>query len=288
MKLFTFLLCLSLSQFAFSAETDLNGEMYNGTSLEKVNFVDTIQQIPRGSVVFLGELHGFAPIQRGQLAVLNQLRASGHKVHVGMEFLDFTQQKVVDNFRSGAITEPDFLKLVNWGSINFDFYRNQILFPNAQWGEQTFGINCPRWVTGEVSKKGLAGISEAAQKLLPPHFQLGRDSYKKRFTAMMAEHVPPDAIQRYFEAQSVWDESMAWKIGELPVSLSDTIVVVVGQFHVEFGGGLPYQYQERYKNRPVVIIQEALLSEGKENPINNLKPTPEDGPRADYLLIMNQ
>jgi uncharacterized iron-regulated protein len=124
---------------------------------------------------------------------------------------------------------------------------------------------------------------------MPPQFQLGRESYKKRFIDMMANHVTsPEAMQRYFEAQSVWDETMAWKLTELPVSSEETIVVVVGQFHIEHGGGLPFQYQERFKNRPVVIIEELLYYDDEEIPFKDLKPSLEYGPMGDYLLIVKE
>jgi uncharacterized iron-regulated protein len=285
MKLFAFLVCSVFSILAFALE----GELYRGSNLEKVVLEDVIKTIPKGAVIFLGEQHGNGLIQKGQLSVLNELRANGHKINVGMEFLDYTQQSVVDSYRAGTLSESDFLKQIGWGSLSFDFYRDQIMFPNAKLGEKTLALNSPRWFTGEVSKKGLAGVSEEALKLLPPQFQLGRESYKKRFTDMMAGHVSsPEAMQRYFEAQSVWDDTMAWQIAEVPVALDETIVVVVGQFHVEYGGGLPYQFQQRFKDRPVVIIEELLYYDDEEVPFKDLMPSPEYGPMSDYLLIVKE
>lgn len=259
---------------------------YRADNLQKVDLSEVLKAIPKGAVVFLGEQHGFASIQKGQLEVLNGLRQTGHKIHVGMEFLDYTHQAEVNQYRAGQLNESEFLKQVGWGSTQFDFYRDQLMFPRAELGEQTFAINSPRWLSGEISKKGLAGLSEEALKLLPPQFQLGRESYKKRFTDLMAGHVSnPEAMQRYFEAQSVWDDTMAWKLAEVPVALEDTIVVVVGQFHVEFGGGLPYQFQQRFPNRPIVIIDELLFWDDEEVPFKDLVPSPVYGPLGDYLYI---
>ncbi|MDD4975958.1 MAG: ChaN family lipoprotein [Bacteriovorax sp.] len=283
MRLLAFLIFSIFSNLGFALE----GELYNGTTLEKVSFKDVIKSIPKGAVVFLGEQHGNGLIQKGQLAVLNELRANGHKINVGMEFLDYTQQSAVDEYRSGTLSEPDFLKKMAWGSVNFDFYRDQILFPKAELGEKTFALNSPRWLSGEISKNGLSNLSEEALKLLPPQLHLGRESYKKRFTEMMAGHVTsPEAMQRYFEAQSVWDETMSWNIAEAPVAADDTIVVVVGQFHIEYGGGLPYQYQQRFKGRPIVVIEELLYYDDEELPFKDLMPSPEYGPMSDYLLIV--
>jgi uncharacterized iron-regulated protein len=259
---------------------------YQAGNLQKVELAEVLKAIPKGSVVFIGEQHGYASIQKGQLDVLNGLRQAGHKVHVGMEFLDYTQQLAVDQFRAGQLNEADFLKQVAWGSTKFDYYRDQILFPQANKGERTFAINSPRWLSGEVSKKGLAGLSEEALKLLPPQFQLGRDSYKKRFTDLMSGHVTnPESMQRYFEAQCLWDDTMAWKLAEASVAPEDTIVVVVGQFHVEHGGGLPFQFQQRNPNRPVIIIDELLFWDDEAVPFKDLAPHPEYGPLGDFLYI---
>jgi uncharacterized iron-regulated protein len=283
-----FLVLLFISVFSaisFAQE----GEFFNGNTLEKVNLLEVVKNIPKGTVVFIGEQHGFGPIQKGQLAVLNALRADGHKVNVGMEFLDYTKQEAVENYRNGSLSEPDFLKQIAWGSLSFDFYRDQILFPNAASGEATFALNSPRWLSGEVSQKGLAGLSEEALKLLPPQFQLGRESYKKRFTDLMAGHISsPEKMQRYFEAQSLWDDTMAWRLTDIPVSSDETIVVVVGQFHIEYGGGLPYQLKQRLSNRPIVTIEEFLFYDDEEVPFKDLAPSPEYGPMSDYLFIVKE
>jgi uncharacterized iron-regulated protein len=289
MRLIAFLACSVFGVLAFAVEGKLEGDLYQGSTLEKVVFAEVIKSIPKGAVVFLGEQHGNGLIQKGQLAVLNELRANGHKINVGMEFLDYTQQAALDDYRSGTLSEPEFLKKMDWGSISFDLYRDQILFPKAELGERTFAINNPRWLAHEIAEKGLTGLGEDSLKLLPPQLQLGRESYKKRFTDLMAGHITsPEKMQRYFEAQSVWDETMAWNIAEAPVALEDTIVVVVGQFHVEYGGGLPYQYQQRFKGRPVVIIEELLYYDDEEIPFKDLMPSPEYGPMSDYLLIVKE
>ncbi len=285
MKLFISFIITILSSTTFAREP----EFYRGNNLEKVDINEVIRSIPKGSVVFLGEQHGYGPIQKGQIAVLNTLRAQGHKVNVAMEFVDYTQQQALDSYREGTLNETDFLKQISWGSIKFDFYRDQILFPLAAQGEKTFAINSPRWLASEVAKKGIPSLNEDALKLFPPQFELGRESYKKRFTDMMAGHVPtPEAMQRYFETQSLWDDTMAWQVASLPLTLQDTIVVIVGQFHVEYGGGLPHRLQARLKTRPIVTIEELLYYDDENIPFEKLLPSPEYGPMGDYLLIVEE
>lgn len=267
------------------------GRMYSGTTLTPLTWNQFFKKIPKGAIVLIGEQHNRPSIQNGQMSVLNGLRKYGHKINVGMEFLDFTSQNFIDNYRSGELSEEDFLQNIKWGDVKFEFYKNQILFPNKDLGEKTFGINSPRWLTGEISKKGISGLSQEGLDLIPPNFQIGRASYQKRFADLMSGHVTsPEAMGRYFEAQSVWDETMAWQILNIANSTQDkeTLVVTVGQFHIEYGGGLPYQLQVRGLKRPVIVIEQFLYYNDEDIPFEDLKPSLEFGSKADFIMIVRQ
>jgi uncharacterized iron-regulated protein len=261
------------------------GSIYRGDSLKPLTWDEFLNEIPKGAVIFVGEQHGYAKLQQGQLSLLKGLRNLGHKVHVGMEFLEHSKQPIVDQYRQGLITEQSFLQLVEWGGFDFSLYRDQILFPDASKGESTFAINSPKWLPTKVAREGLSSLLPEEIQRLPPDFALGRDSYRARFESLMAGHVATkEAMQRYFEAQSVWDETMAWKLSEAYITPNDTMVVIVGQFHIEFGGGLPFQYQRRFQDRPVIILEEFLFYDDETIPWQDLAPTA-DGPRAHYLLL---
>lgn len=242
-----------------------------------------------GQIVVMGENHGLKTAQQAQVELLKALRTQGLQVSVGMEFFYYPDQDKVHEFRRGLLAEADFLAAIQWGSPSFDFYREQVLFPRYEQGELTVALNAPRSLTSRVAKVGMTGLTAEEQALLPPDFQLGRESYKKRFLAMMP-HLPDAAAgERYFAAQSVWDDTMAWKATEFIVQNPDQVlVIVVGDFHAQYFGGLPDRIQARHGQKPVVfsyVNKDGLSTEELREAI---EPSATEGPRADFLWLADE
>jgi len=246
-------------------------------------------QVRPGSIIVMGENHGFKTAQQGQMELLQALRAQGLSVSTGLEFFYYPDQSLVEDYRQGRLSEVDFLQKIQWGNPPFDFYRSQALFPRYELGERTLAINAPRSLTGRISKVGVAGLTPEESLLLPPAFQVGRASYKERFLAMMPHLPSPEAGDRYFEAQSTWDDTMAWKVAEFMSTHPDQVLVItVGDFHAAYGGGLPDRILARTGVRPVILSYvntQGLTQEEIEHEIN---PSPVYGPRADYIWFAQE
>lgn len=258
-----------------------------GDTLQTVPLVEALQTVTPGSVVIIGENHGLKEHQEQQIEIMRTLRSLGHRVSVGMEFFTYTQQAQVDAYRQGSLSEDDFLKAISWGSPSFDFYRDQTLFPDLSEGAATWALNAPRSLTGKVSKQGLASLTTEERALLPPQFTLGRDSYKRRFLGMMPHLPNPEAGERYFAAQSIWDDTMAWRTGEFfATHPQDVLVIVVGEFHVQFGGGLPDRIRARLPQRSILTFSQVNTSGMTEEEVRTeITPSLSDGPRADFLWV---
>ncbi|WP_413291005.1 ChaN family lipoprotein [Bdellovibrio sp. HCB337] len=255
----------------------------------RISVQQIAQKIRPGQIIVMGEHHGFKTAQQGQLELMEALRAAGHKVSSGLEFFYYPDQALVDDYRLGALTEADFLQKIQWGQPSFDFYRGQALFPRYDQGERTLALNAPRSLTSRVSKVGLAGLTPEEQKLLPPGFQLGRDSYKKRFLSMMPHLPTPEAGERYFAAQSVWDDTMAWKAAEfIQENPGQILVIVVGDFHAQYGGGLPDRIEARTQQKPVVFSFVNVEGLSEVDIRNEVEPSMEYGPRADYIWFAKE
>lgn len=247
------------------------------------------QKIHPGQILVLGENHGLKASQGAQKQLLQALRDRGLRVSVGMEFFSYPDQVLVDEFRTGRLPESEFLQKIRWGQPPFEFYRDQALFPRYEQGERTLALNAPRSLTSRISKGGLAQLTPEEAALLPPGFELGRDSYKKRFLAMMPHLPNPAAGERYFAAQSVWDDTMAWKAAEFIQAHPDQVlVIVVGDFHAQYGGGLPDRIRRRTQQDPVVFSFVNTAGLSPEELQKELMPSPDDGPRADYLWLAEE
>lgn len=252
--------------------------------LEPVSLEKALEQVRPGQVVVLGEDHGTQVMANQQLQVLKTLREMGFSVSVGMEFFYYPQQPLVDAYRADKISEEEFLKQVEWGKgFSYEFYKQQVLFP--QFGSEfVIALNSPRSLTSRISKVGVQGLTAEEKSLLPPNFTLGNDRYFERFKKIMGDHLPSgDALGRYFAAQSAWDDTMAWKAAEfLNAHPEQVLVIIVGEFHVQYGGGLP----DRLKARGVQVttfslVNLANLSESEQKAA--VLPSESDGSRADFI-----
>lgn len=284
MKTFALILASLLSMACAHAQTQ---GILEGNTLKTVTLQESLQKVTPGSIVIIGENHGFQVHRDQHLEILESLRSQGFKVSVGMEFFTYTQQNFVESYRSGELSEADFLKAISWTGVSYDFYRSQAEFPRLVEGSKTLALNAPRTLTGKAAKEGLKGFNDEDWKLMPPQFSVGRDSYKQRFLGMMPHLPSPEAGERYFLAQSIWDDTMAWNATEFVLSHPDQVlVIIVGEFHVQYGGGLPNRIHARSANVPVLTFSQVnTLDLSQEDIAEAVKVSPLEGPRADYLWL---
>lgn len=286
MKKITFLfICLLSSALSAQNLSVENNSLYTGLETERTSVQKVAETITPGSIVIISELHALGPHQDKQVEFMHALKNLGHTVSVAMEFLYYPDQSKVDAYTHQEISEQEFLKSIAWGKTDFNFYRRQILFSRDS-GGRTLAINAPRHLTKNVARNGLASISEEDKKLMPPHFQLGNEDYFNRFwQAVGGDHVPREKADNYFAAQSIWDDTMAWKTLEhLNANPDDVVVIVVGDFHNIYGGGLPDRLRARGAENVVTISQVNLaFYESNSEALADIQPHPDWGPRADYV-----
>jgi uncharacterized iron-regulated protein len=254
--------------------------------LQPVTLTEALAEVRAGDIVVLGEEHGTTVQPQQQLKVMEQLRAQGLRVSVGMEFFDETQQDLVEAWRAGKLSEADFLKAIHWSGFPFSSYREQALFPREGDGF-ILALNAPRALTGRISQVGVAGLSKDEKAFLPPQWTLGNEAYFERFKKVMSGegHLPdPASLQKYFEAQSTWDEVMAFNATQfIKVHPEQVLVIVVGEFHVQYGGGLPDRLRARGASEVKTFSLLNLHGMTTEEQRIAVEPDAKDGARADFV-----
>ena len=289
------LLSLCSSFAAFGAERII--ETATGREMSLVEFAGLLNA---QDVVVFGEQHADQGNEKDPVIIrhhLNQVRLlkaltskaaqKNFQVTTGMEFFNYTDQPAIDNYISRKINEDTFLTLVGWSPHQpFLFYREQVLLPSLS-GGSTVGLNIPREVSGQVAKAGPASLTEKQRTLLPPIWEEGKAEYRARFLDTMGGHGAKASIDRYFWAQSLWDDTMAWRTTEAlrthPLSL---LVIIVGEFHVEFGHGLPARLKRYGVGRVKTFLQVHVAdTESAEEVKKAVAPIAKYGERADYLWV---
>ena len=255
--------------------------------LRKVEKAEMFQSLAESQVILLGENHGFQTHRDQHMEILQNLRIRGFQVHVGLEFFYFPDQLLVDQYRNQTLSEFDFLKSINWGSPSFDYYRDQASFPNPLNGEKTWALNAPRKLTSHVSKFGLNALNEELKALMPPHFELGSLDYKKRFEQAIGgggHFSDPEVLNRYFAAQSIWDDTMAWNIQKVIAAYPNAkLVVIVGEFHTQYSGGLGDRLKARGVQQVATVSQVNTQDLSADQIQESIMPHPDYGPRADWI-----
>lgn len=274
-----------ISNLAQAEETILAGRIYRN-GLEPVCLETALKDIKPGQVVVLGEAHGTNEQAAQQLQIMETIKKSGHFVSLGMEFFEYPKQALVEAYRRKELDEAGFLAQVGWGAgFAFDAYRNQVLFPQLE-QEFVLALNAPRALTGRISKVGIEALTDDEKALLPPQWTLGNAEYFQRFQEVMGGHLPSmDALNRYFAAQSTWDDTMAWQAHEfLQAHPEQVLVIIVGEFHVQYGGGLP----DRLKARGVPVTSFSLVNINGLTPAeqkSEVEPSTLYGSRADFVWV---
>jgi uncharacterized iron-regulated protein len=282
--LFSVISIFSVAKASPETAADSSDEPIFHQGLEKVSLEQALAQVQPGEAVVLGEAHGTLVQAAQQLQVLEMLRKNGHLVSLGMEFFEYPTQALVDSYRQGELSEAEFLAKAGWGmGFSYDAYRNQVLFPRFGL-EDVIALNAPRTLTGRISKVGMEGLTAEEKALLPPDWALGNQGYFERFQKVMGDHLPSaDALNRYFAAQSTWDDTMAWRAAEYLKAHPDHIlVIIVGEFHVQYGGGLPDRLKARgVKSTTFSLVNTKGMTDEERK--SEIEPSSDYGSRADFV-----
>ena len=264
--------------------------IHDGRTGRAVSLEQALEGVRPGQVVIISEEHDLPRHHENQLAALQLLKNLNLKISVGLEFLSYPDQPWVDRFARGDIEEPEFLRAVHWTGYPFEWYRPLVFFPRTS-GGQTRALNAPAQLAQAVAQKGIAALSRRERSWLPPDFQLGNDLYFERFVAAVGQHgnLREEAIRNFFAAQSAWDDTMAWQAREyLQARPDQVLVIIVGDFHASYGGGLPDRLRARGVADVLVISQVSGYGLREEEVQELLAPDPRYGVRADFVWLTQE
>jgi uncharacterized iron-regulated protein len=264
--------CLALLLAATTARADdtifrlaLGDAARKGRELPVV--VDTITDAARGDAVtpaefaarlapvrllLVGESHTSVESHRVELQVLRALHAAGRHVIVGLEMYPYTEQRWLDAWNAGQLTEQAFVEqsrwYLNWG-YHWNYYRDIFAFCREA-RIPMHAVNTPREVVSAVRKKGFQNLTPEEASHIPTVVDVDSDEYLAFFTASMNNGgrvhpgMTPDAMKGMLAAQATWDATMGWNAVEALKRANDPaaiMVVLVGSGHVAYGLGIARQ-----------------------------------------------
>jgi uncharacterized iron-regulated protein len=255
-----------------------------GKSLETEVF---LAKLRAKTVVYVGERHD-QPTDHGvQYAILRQLHRDEASLAIGMEMFQVPFQEPLTQWSAGLIDETVLRRETEydkrWG-FDFSMYRPILEFARNR-GLEVVALNAPRELAYAVAKDGLDALpSEQASAL--PELDLDNQEHRALFDAEFdaGEHAAEAAVDQYYEAQVVWDETMGSRVAET-LDRADgpaKMIVFAGRVHVKRGLGIPDRAAKRGAT-PYAVVLPVTEKELKAE----LKLPPEER-SADFFWAVGQ
>ncbi len=233
---------------------------------------DAAARLSRANLIFLGESHTSMDLHRVQLKIIEELESSGRKVLIGLEMYPYTEQKYLDDWSQGYLTENGFIQTShwykNWG-YHWNYYRNIFLFAREH-GIRMFAVNTPREIVSAVRKKGFQNLTAEEAAHIPSKIDTSSTDHFNLFKAFFEEetgmHSSMDdkMAKAMFDAQCTWDATMGYNAVRALKENGDTnalMVVLVGSGHVAYGLGIERQAAQWYDGKMASLIPIEVIDE---------------------------
>lgn len=202
-------------------------------------------------LLLVGEQHTDIDSHRVELRVLQELVRAGRRVTVALEMYPYGEQKSLDDWTAGRLSEEAFLEASHWylsWGYNWNYYRDIFLLArDARLPMRA--VNAPREVVTAVRKKGYQGLTEEEASHIPARVDSKNADHMRMFRASFEDesfHAGMDdaAWQAMLDAQCAWDGTMGF--GAIRAAAADPdpkaiVVVLVGDGHVAYGLGIERQ-----------------------------------------------
>ena len=229
------------------------------------------QQLALAKVVYLGENHDNAEDHRLQLEIIRELQKKNSKLAIALEMFQRPYQGVVNDYLAGKITEQELLDKTEyqkrWG-YPWQYYAPIVQFAKAK-KLRVLALNTPTEITRLVAKNGLSSLTPAQSKFIPPLTEIRTDNaeYRQLMLGIFQQHQADaqgnsESFERFFQAQVLWDETMADVIAKFIQSNPEyKVIVLVGQGHIVYNYGIPSRVARRLKtplNQRSVLLSNDL------------------------------
>ncbi len=254
---------------------------------EKISFRRLMDDLQEARVIFIGESHDQLEHHQIQVTILQDLLARGKEVAIGMEMFERTQQPVLDRWSQGRLTEETFLKEVQWEktwSMDYQLYR-PILEVAKSHRLKVVGLNVERNLVRKVAKHGREHLPPEERAKLPEMGPID-EGYLTYLKKIFRDHEggTAETFDRFYQAQSLWDEGMAETLSHFLRStegVPQIVVVIAGSGHIAFDFGIP----KRFYRRTPYPYRTLILKAWEEDLGEHLRMPETKEPIAHYLWV---
>jgi uncharacterized iron-regulated protein len=238
-------------------------------------------------VLYVGERHDQPLDHNVQYSIVRHLHREEPSLAIGMEMFQTPYQQPLDEWRAGRIDETVLRRETEydkrWG-FDFSMYRPILEYARSN-GIEVVALNAPRELAYAVAKDGVDGLSDEQAAMLP-ELDLGNEQHRALFDEEfdLGDHAAQAEIDLYYQAQVVWDETMASRVAEAlgRANGPSKMIVLAGRVHVKRGLGIPDRASKRGA-APYAVVMPVTRQELKAE----LK-LPMEGRSADFFWVVEQ
>ncbi len=219
------------------------GQIVHVETGKVLSFQEFIDQLESKDLVLIGEVHDNPEHHLIQVQILQALMAQKTSITVAMEFFQKPQQAFIDRYMAGASTETEFLEDVNWKkqwSFDYSFYR-PLMLATKETGGKILAINAPNDTVKKVARSGLSSLDPDERALLAKNIDLKNEKHRAYLMAIFKYNAHSDLknFEYFYEAQCVWEDTMAENIAEFLKKNKKIMIVLTGNGHIVYKFGIP-------------------------------------------------
>jgi aminopeptidase N len=229
------------------------------TSITKV-----IEGAAGRKIVYVGEYHDRFAHHAVELQVIKTLFRKNASIAIGMEMFQRPFQGALDDYVRGAINEREFLKkseyFSRWG-FDYNLYKPILDFARAE-KIPVVALNLRRELADKVAREGVGALTAEEKKEIPLETDFSDSAYRDRLMRVFAEHKGSSErnFEFFYQAQVLWDETMAFSIDEyLKKNPGRQMVVLAGSGHLAYGSGIPKRVFRRNGYEHATILNDAAV-----------------------------
>ena len=231
------------------------GQIIDLSSGEVIPFEKMIENIASVDLIFVGEVHDNPDHHLIEVQILQAVMAGNRQVTIAMEFFQKPAQSILDRYLQGELGEEEFLKEVKWNEqwgFPYSYYR-PLMLTAKQNGSKVLAINAPSAIVKEVAHTGLQSLDQSERDQIASEINLNNEAHRAYLREIFGQHGHGGlkAFDYFYEAQCVWEDTMAQNIADYLIKEDGQMIVFAGNGHIVNKFGIP----DRVINRkPVSMV----------------------------------
>jgi uncharacterized iron-regulated protein len=228
---------------------------------EVIPFDRMIQRIAPMDLIFVGEDHDNPEHHLIQVQIFQALLECCAPVNLAMEAFQSPQQAVVDRYLRGEFKEMEFLEKAAWQDhwgYRYHLYRPLLVMARKA-RSRVLAVNAPNEIVKKVSKNGLENLDPSERARIAKEIRLDNKRHRRYLQQVyqMHDHGNIPAFDRFYEAQCVWEDTMAENVARYFREQGRhraRLLVIAGNGHIRYKYGVPERTIRRIPVAMVTIV----------------------------------